>query len=74
MSPLTDSYGEDEYFDDLMLVTKGITDEALARLTIRSSEECLPWMEAHGVRFQPSLSELCWLTFLLDIPAQSRVY
>ena len=56
MSPLTDSYGEDEYFDDLMLVTKGITDEALARLTIRSSEECLPWMEAHGVRFQPSLS------------------
>ncbi len=23
---------------------------------IRTSEECLPWMEAHGVRFQPSLS------------------
>ncbi|MGO4916161.1 FAD-dependent tricarballylate dehydrogenase TcuA [Pseudogemmobacter sp. W21_MBD1_M6] len=56
LSVLTDRYEEDEYFDDLMLVTKGKTDEALARMTIRSSEECLPWMEAHGVRFQPSLS------------------
>lgn len=56
LSVLTDRYGEDEYFDDLMLVTKGKTDEPLARLAIRSSEDCLPWMEAHGVRFQPSLS------------------
>lgn len=56
MSPLTDSYQEEEYFNDLMLVTKGKTDEALARMTIRASEECLPWMQAHGVRFQPSLS------------------
>jgi len=56
LSVLTDSYGEDEYFDDLMRVTKGETDEALARMTIRRSEECLPWMEAHGVAFQPSLS------------------
>lgn len=56
MSVLTGSYEEDEYFNDLMLVTKGKTDEHLARLAIASSEECLPWMEAHGVRFQPSLS------------------
>jgi len=56
LSVLTDSYGEAEYFDDLIRVTKGITDEPLARLAIRKSEECLPWMEAHGVRFQPSLS------------------
>ena len=56
MSVLTDAYGEDEYFDDLMRVTKGNTDETLARMTIRTSEECLPWMEAHGVRFQTSLS------------------
>lgn len=56
MFPLTGSYDEDEYLDDLMLVTKGRTDEGLARLAIRSSEECLPWMQAHGVRFQPSLS------------------
>jgi tricarballylate dehydrogenase len=56
LSVLTGSYEEDEYFNDLLLVTKGNTDEALARLVIRASEECLPWMEAHGVRFQPSLS------------------
>ena len=56
LSVLTDSYGEEEYYKDLMLVTKGKTDEDLARMTIRKSEECLPWMEAHGVRFQPSLS------------------
>jgi tricarballylate dehydrogenase len=56
LSVLTDSYGEDEYFDDLLAVTAGKTDEALARLTIRESEACLPWMEAEGVRFQPSLS------------------
>lgn len=56
MSPLTGAYEEDEYFHDLMLVTKGKTDEHLARMTIRTSEECLPWMQEHGVRFQPSLS------------------
>jgi tricarballylate dehydrogenase len=56
LSVLTDTYSEDEYFDDLMRVTKGKTDEPMARMAIRQSEECLPWMEAHGVRFQPSLS------------------
>ncbi|MEZ5931647.1 MAG: FAD-dependent tricarballylate dehydrogenase TcuA [Alphaproteobacteria bacterium] len=56
LSVLTGSYGEDEYFDDLIKVTGGETDETLARMTIRESERCLPWMEAHGVRFQPSLS------------------
>ncbi|MFQ6550926.1 FAD-dependent tricarballylate dehydrogenase TcuA [Aestuariibius insulae] len=56
LSVLTDSYGEDEYFDDLLRVTKANTDEGLARMAIRLSEEALPWMEAHGIRFQPSLS------------------
>jgi len=56
LSVLTGSYHEDEYFDDLMLVTAGKTDEQLARLCIRASERCLPWMQSHGVRFQPSLS------------------
>lgn len=56
LSVLTDAYGTDEYFEDLLKVTHGQTDETLARLTIESSEACLPWMEAHGVRFQPSLS------------------
>ncbi len=56
MSVLTDAYEEEEYFNDLLLVTKGKTDEKLARLVIGTSEECLPWMIAHGVHFQPSLS------------------
>ena len=56
LGPLVEDYSEDEYFDDLMKVTKGKTDEKLARLAIRTSEECLPWMEERGVRFQPSLS------------------
>ena len=34
---LTDAYPEEEYFDDLLRVTGGQTDEALARLTIRAS-------------------------------------
>lgn len=55
-SVLTESYEEEEYFDDLLKVTGGETDEDLARLSIRTSRDCLPWMEQHGVRFQPSLS------------------
>ncbi|MCH8467221.1 MAG: FAD-dependent tricarballylate dehydrogenase TcuA [Roseinatronobacter sp.] len=56
LSVLTDSYGEEEYYDDLLRVTKGQTDPALARLAIRESEACLPWMEQHGVIFQGALS------------------
>lgn len=56
LGPLVDDYSEYEYFEDLLKVTKGKTDEALARMVIRTSEECLPWMVEHGVRFQPSLS------------------
>jgi len=56
LSVLTGTYEKDEYFDDLIRVTKGKTDETLARMTIAASEECLPWMEAHGVAFQKSLS------------------
>lgn len=56
LSVLSDAYSEEEYFDDLMRVTERNTDEALARMVIRNSEECLPWMESKGVRFQPSLS------------------
>ncbi len=56
LGPLVESYSEEEYFADLLKVTDGKTDEGLARLAIRTSEECLPWMEERGVRFQPSLS------------------
>lgn len=56
LSKLTDTYGVDEYFDDLLRVTKGDTNEALARMIITESEACLPWMESQGIHFQPSLS------------------
>jgi tricarballylate dehydrogenase len=52
---LTESYLEDEYFGDLMRVTGGQTNEELARMAIRGSGECAPWMKRHGVRFQHSL-------------------
>jgi len=55
-SVLTESYLEDEYWDDLLRVTGGQTDEALARMTIRESSRVIPWMSKHGVRFQPSLT------------------
>jgi tricarballylate dehydrogenase len=55
-SVLTDSYLEDEYWDDLLRVTGGKTDEALARMTIRASQGALAWMGGHGVHFQPSLT------------------
>lgn len=53
---LVDAYPEEEFWQDLLKVTGGITNEHLARLTIRDSSTCRPWMVKHGVRFQPSLS------------------
>ncbi len=52
---LTEAYPEAEYWEDLLKVTGGQTDEHLARHTIRTSAACTPWMIEHGVRFQPSL-------------------
>ena len=53
---LTQTYSEAEYFDDLLRVTGGDTDEELARLVIRDSAGCRAWMARQGVRFQPALS------------------
>ena len=53
---LTDVYSEEEFWQDLLKVTGGQTNEALARLTIRASGHCRDWMRRHGVHFQPSLS------------------
>ncbi|WP_227247498.1 FAD-dependent tricarballylate dehydrogenase TcuA [Paraburkholderia caribensis] len=53
---LVDAYPEEEFWQDLLKVTGGITNEHLARLTIRASSSCRPWMRKHGVRFQPPLS------------------
>ena len=53
---LTEAYREDEYWDDLVRITGGNTDEKLARLTIRDSALIPAWMEQCGARFQPSLT------------------
>jgi tricarballylate dehydrogenase len=53
---LVDAYPEEEFWQDLLKVTGGNTDEHLARLVIRASSTCRTWMRKHGVRFQPSLA------------------
>lgn len=53
---LVDAYPEEEYWQDLLKVTGGLTDESLARMVIRESSRCRDWMRKHGVRFQPPLS------------------
>ncbi len=53
---LVDAYPEEEFWQDLLKVTGGQTDEHLARLVIRASGTCRDWMRKHGVHFQPSLS------------------
>src|SRR3954447_23181835 len=52
---LTGPYTEDEFWDDLLRVTGGHTDEQLARFMIRESKEILTWIVEQGVRWQPSL-------------------
>ncbi|MGA9895477.1 MAG: FAD-binding protein, partial [Xanthobacteraceae bacterium] len=52
---LTGPYYEDEFFDDLLRITSGNTDEMLAKHMIHESKEMLTWIAEQGVRFQPSL-------------------
>jgi tricarballylate dehydrogenase len=52
---LTGPYSEDEFWDDLLRVTGGNTDEELARFMIHESKDMLHWIVQQGVRFQPSL-------------------
>ena len=53
---LLEAYPEEEFWQDLLKVTGGATDEQLARLVIRASSDCRDWMRRHGVHFQASLS------------------
>ncbi len=52
---LTGSYSEEEYWQDLLRVTEGATNEPLARIMIRKSAELQDWLGERGVRFQPAL-------------------
>lgn len=53
---LVDAYPEEEFWQDLLKVTGGVTDEKLARMVIRSTATCRDWMRKHGVNFQNPLS------------------
>ena len=55
LETMIEAYPEEEYWEDLLRVTGGQTNEHLARMTIRRSEACYDWMKAQGVRFQPAL-------------------
>ena len=52
---VTGPYSEQEFWADLLQVTGSETNEHLARLTIRASEELGDWMPANGVRWQRPL-------------------
>nr|WP_276519531.1 FAD-dependent tricarballylate dehydrogenase TcuA [Bradyrhizobium elkanii] len=52
---LTGPYTEEEFWNDLLLVTGGQTDEELARFMIHESKDILNWIVEQGVRWQPSL-------------------
>ena len=53
---LSGAYGLDEFYDDLLRVTKGNTDESLAKCVISQSAESYDWRARQGEIFQPSLS------------------
>ena len=53
---LTGRYTEDEYWQDLVDVTGGETNERLARLVVHDTLTCRTWMRDRGVRFQPALA------------------
>jgi len=59
---VTGAYEEEEFWQDLVGVTGGATDERLARLTIRESETLGDWMPARGVRWQKPLRGTLHLT------------
>ena len=52
---LVDAYAEEEFVTDLLRVTGGKTDEALARLVVRESANCPAWIRSFGARLQPPL-------------------
>ena len=52
---LTGPYTENEFWEDLLRVTGGETDEDLARFMIAESKDILNWIVEQGVRWQPSL-------------------
>ncbi|MEX2598571.1 MAG: FAD-dependent tricarballylate dehydrogenase TcuA, partial [Dehalococcoidia bacterium] len=50
------SYTERKYFEDLMRVTEGLSDQEMADILVRGSLPAMEWMYGQGVRFVPSWS------------------
>jgi tricarballylate dehydrogenase len=59
---VTGAYDEEEFWQDLLGVTGGATNERLARLTIRESEDLGDWMPANGAHWQKPLAGTLHLT------------
>ncbi len=53
---LVESYTAEQYWQDLLRVTGGATNEDLARLLIEESADIRQWMEQRGAQFQPALA------------------
>lgn len=53
---LINSYPFSEFYEDLLKVTKGQTNEKLAMLMVKKSITLLEWMNHHGIYFQQSIS------------------
>ena len=47
------SYTQAEYYDDLMRVTEGMSDPALAQTLVSRSHPTLRWLREQGLRFVP---------------------
>lgn len=53
---LTGVYPVEEFYEDLLKVTKGETNEELARIAIGQSDDMYCWLEDRGMFFQKSIS------------------
>jgi tricarballylate dehydrogenase len=53
---LTDSYSEEEFWQELVNVTQGSLDESLSRFLVTESKELWDFMTSVGVRFPPPIS------------------
>lgn len=63
---LSGPYSEEKFFDDLLRVTKGKTDEPLARFMIRESKSLLGWIEDPKLREgTPFSMDVAFLLMLL---------
>jgi tricarballylate dehydrogenase len=55
VNQLVGDYLEDEFYKDLLQVTGGETNEELARMCIRASEDLGSWMPTNGISWQGAL-------------------